>query len=381
MVEPNAADTPPLVAPGNQRRRHWALALFVGLLCGAATSAGVWLGVPDQFAASAAIRIHPDASGVLRPKEDAHVVDFERFKRTQRQLILNPRLLTSAIQRVSAANLPSLGEPAAALAWLQQQISVTFPDEAEIMYVGVRGCPDRTSAQALTDAIVAVYLEDVTDTDRQDKLTRLTDLEREFAEGQESLRKKRLDAHTTAEVAGVAEVGSLSPTQKLALREYWLIWKQLSQVQLELMVLRHKRDAAEAKLQPAAKSATPKDNTSSSQFDDSIAAQELIQRALTQRIESMKMEIKKISRPSVDLELMQMEVKALNEVQERLIHDLVQARSEVARAKPRVVRLSAATATDDDDRRVRFTTICGLAAFLASGAVVVLWNSRARLKA
>jgi hypothetical protein len=376
MAESDAAQNPPLIAPGDPPRRHWALALFVGLLGGAATAAGVWLGVPHQFMAEAALRVFPDESRVLPSKEDAGTVDFERLKRTQRQLVRSPSVLAAALQRQPVASLPTLREQVDSLAWLQQHITVTFPDEAEIMYVGFRGCPDRTTAEALTDAVVNVYLLDVVDADRQEKLTRVTNLQRACTEVEMTLRKKRSALRQLLATLGIDESGSLTQTQRFALKEYWHLWKQLSQVELELKVLQRKRGAAESRAEPVAKSGTQKDNTSVPQLDDSIATHELIRKELSERTGKLREEAEKFGRSSIDVDLMRADIKALNDLLDRLNRELQQFNMEIASMKSRVVRLSMAKATDDDERRVRLTTTCGLVALLAGGAVVVLWNSR-----
>jgi hypothetical protein len=376
MVESDAAQNPPLIAVGDPPRRRWARALFVGLLGGAATAAGVWLGVPHQFMAEAVLRVSPDESRLLRSKEDVGTADFERWKRTQRQLVRSPVVLTAALQRNSVASLPTLGEQVDSLAWLQQHITVTFPDEAEIMYVGVRGCPDRTTAEAITNTVVEVYLHDVVDAERQKKLLRIASLQKAQTETETDLRKKRSGLRQLAAALGTSDSESLTPTQRFALEEYPHLWNQLSQVELELKVLQRKRGAAESRAQPVVKSGTQKDNPSVPELDDSIATHELMRKELSERTSELRKEVEKFGRSSIDVDMMRAEIKALNDLLDRIIRELQQSNMELSSMKPSVVQLSTATATDDDDRHVRLTTLYGLVAFLAGGAVVVLWNSR-----
>jgi len=324
--------------------------------------------------AEVALRVLPDESQLLRSKEDAGTTDFERLKRTQGQLVRSPAVLFAALQSDSVASLLTLRDQVDSLVWLQQHITVTFPDDAEIMYVAVRGCPDGTTAEALTNAVVKVYLDEVVDTERQEKLLRVTNLERARVETEAALRKKQSELRQLSDALGIAESGSLN--QRLALKEYWHLWKHLSQVELELKVLQWKRRAAESRAQPVAKSGTQKDNTSVPELDDSIATHELMRKELSERTRTLRKEAEKFGRPPIDVDLRRADIKALNDLLNRLNRELQQSNMELSRMKSRVVRLNTATATADDDRRVRLTTTCGLAALLACGAVVVLWNSR-----
>ncbi|HEV8071997.1 MAG TPA: hypothetical protein VGP76_30055 [Planctomycetaceae bacterium] len=328
--------------------------------------------------AEAVLRVFPDESRLLRSKEDAGSVDFERVKRTQRQLVRSPAVLTAALQRDSVASLPTLREQVNSLAWLQQHITVTFPDEAEIMYVGVRGCPDRTTAEAITNAVVEVYLLDVVGAERQEKLLRITSLQKAQTETEADLRKKRIDLRQLSDALGIADSEALTQGQRFALEEYSDLWKQLSEVELELKVLQRKRGAAESRAQPVAKSGTQKDSASVAQLDDSIATHELMQKELSERTGKLRKEVEKFGRSSADVEMMRADIKALTDLLDRLNRELRQSNIEASSMKSSVVVLSAAKATEDDDHRLRLTTTCGLAALLACGAVVVLWNSRRR---
>jgi len=324
--------------------------------------------------AEAPLRVSPDEPRVLPFKEDAGTVDFERLKRTQRQLVCSPAVLTAALQRDSLASGPTFGEQIDPLAWLQQQITVTFPDEAEIMYVGVRGCPDRTTAEAITNALVQVYLQDVVDAERQQKLIRVSNLERARSEVETALRKKRIELRLS-DALGIADSGSLTQTQRFELTEYWHLWKQ-PQVELELKVLQRKRSAAESRAQPIAKSGAEKDSAPVAQLDDSIATHELLQKELSERTGKLRKEVEKFGRSSIDVDIMRADIKALNDLRDRLIRELQQSNMELSSMKPAVVLLSPPKATEDDDHRVRLTTTCGLVAFVVGCAFVVLWNSR-----
>ena len=101
-----------------------------------------------------------------------------------------------------------------------------------------------------------------------------------------------------------------------------------------------------------------------------------MRKELSERTDKLRKEAEKFGRSSIDVDLTRAEIKVLNDLLDRLNRELQQSNMELTSMKPRAVQLSAAKSTDDDDRRLRLTTTCGLAALLAVGAVVVLWNSR-----
>jgi hypothetical protein len=238
------------------------------------------------------------------------------------------------------------------------------------MNVSVR-CEDQRTAETLADAVVEVYLREVVDADRNEKMRRVSTLQNAHTEVLTDLRRKRSELRQLSNALGIADSEVLTPTQRLTLEEYSHLWKQLSQVELELKVLQRKRSAAESKAQPAAKSGTEKDSASVAQLDDSIATHELMQKELSERTGKLRNEVEKFGRSSIDADIMRADIKALNDLRDRLNRELLQSNMEVSSMKSSVVRLAPAKATEDNDHRVRLTTICGLVALVVGCAFVV----------
>jgi capsular exopolysaccharide synthesis family protein len=440
-------------------RRRWLLALKVGIAAGLLAAVAVWFGLPQQFVATAVLRVSAGESNVLllNPNRDASST-FDIYKRTQRQLLRSPVVLTSALQRESIAHLPLLTGQVDPLAWLQQIVSVTFPDDAEIMLVSVR-CEDRHTAEAVANTVARVYLDDVVYAEHQGKMTRLADLQKAYTEIETNLRKKRSDLHQLADALGTGDSEALTLAQKNTLQEYSALWTQLNQVESELKRaerarqlsngansggqdavhpvsdaelelaasadaaisslerestgLQRRIDETHRNMQPgigyttqyltgyqneigrvqwrmearkralhqelsARKRAIAEANAQS--IETSVVVLESQQKDLAARVAVLRAEAEKFGRSSVDVELMRAEIKAMDDLRDRIQRELHETGIEVATAKSRVMLLSPATMPQDDDRQRRAGFCAGFGGLgLFGGAIlVVVWDLRRR---
>jgi polysaccharide biosynthesis transport protein len=454
-------------APGDRRfvteawhalRRRWLLTLSVGVAVGAIAAAGAWFGTSRQYTATAILRISTGRSTVLNSNDHGEAVaTFDIFKRTQRQYIRSPRILTSVLQREEVV-AKIKGSSADPLSWLQQIVTVAYPDDAEIMQVSVR-TEDRDLSETLANTIVNVYLEDVNDAERQQKMRHESDLQTAFLDGEKNLRAKRLAIHDYAETLHTGDSGGLTPQQKNDMQEYMSAWTQLNQINFEIIKsnsvlnvsgtrggarsdsasaassaeedLRTTSDpvivsltsqlerlqtgldearhlysdnAAEFKKVSAdqqqridllrekvakRKAAVQKEivarlqltqQTNANFLNSSIAALTEQKKHLSERVDNLKKEVDKIGRPSVDVELMQAEVKAMEEIQNYIQRELHEAKVEVANSKPRTTLLSPAVTPQADalKNHLEFCGLTGAAGFFVSAALVVGWDLRRR---
>ena len=113
------------------------------------------------------------------------------------------------------------GGPADPLSWLQQIVTVAYPDDAEIMQVSVR-TEDRDLSETIANTIVNVYLEDVNDSERQQKMRHESDLQTAFLDGEKNFTK-RLAIHDYADTLHTGDSGGLTQ-QKNDMQEYMSAW-------------------------------------------------------------------------------------------------------------------------------------------------------------
>jgi polysaccharide biosynthesis transport protein len=462
-----SAESPPgdrhLVAEAiHALRRRWLLTTTVGLIVGSLVAVCAWFGTSRLYTATAILRISTGRSTVLNASDHGEALaTFDIFKRTQRQYIRSPRILTSVLQRAEVAAKLKNG-PSDPLSWLQQIVIIAYPDDAEIMQVSVR-TDDRELSETVANAIVDVYLEDANDTERQQKIRHMGDLESAFLDGEKSLRTKRLAIRDYADAMHTGDNDGLTPQQKNDMQEYMSAWTQLNQINFELIKsksilnmsgetpssntansgnsanaaasaeedikttsdpvvmnltsqLEHLQAAIdEAKHLYADKAALFKDfsdeqqpridrlkekisnrriavqkeiaarlkmaqQTNTKILNSSIASLTEQKKHLTERTDALKKEVDKIARPSVDVELMRAEVKAMEEIQNYIQRELHEAKVEVANSKPRTSLLSHAVTPQSDATKnhLEFCGLTGAGGFFASGALVIAWDLRRR---
>ncbi len=226
-------------------RRRWLAAGAVGLVLGSLAAVAAWSSVKSLSTATAVLRVAMGQSTILEQGQNHDgSTAFEVYKRTQRQLLRSPGVLTAALQRESVARLPLVTQQMGALSWLQNSVTVTFPDEAEIMQVSVT-CEDQHTAETLTDTIVDVYLADHVYGEHQEKLNRINTLQKAETETEANLRKKRSGLRELVDTLGTGDSETLTLAQKNTLQEYSILWTQLNQVEFDLKRAQRSRQARE----------------------------------------------------------------------------------------------------------------------------------------
>jgi len=222
-----------LVEAWHALRRRWLAATVAGLVVGSLAAIGVWYWVKNQYTATVVLRVAMGQSTVLEPGQNHDgATAFEVYKRTQRQLLRSPAVLTAALQREAVARLPNVSQ-VGSVAWLQNIVNVTFPDEAEIMHVSVT-CEDQRTAETLADTVVDVYLQDIVYAEHQEKLNRINTLQKAQTETEANLRKKRSGLRQLVDTLGTGDSEALTLAQKNTLQEYSILWTELNKVEFDL---------------------------------------------------------------------------------------------------------------------------------------------------
>ena len=107
-AEPAAMD---LMAYMHALRRHWLMALGIGLLCMAVVSPAVWFGIGARYTASAFLRVAMQDKPIAFATDSQGVVDrdrFEIYKNTQQQMVLSRFVLMAALRKPEVARLSSV---------------------------------------------------------------------------------------------------------------------------------------------------------------------------------------------------------------------------------------------------------------------------------
>ncbi|RCS46344.1 hypothetical protein DTL42_15360 [Bremerella cremea] len=216
-------------------RRQWLASVVLGVLLAVPIGVGVWLLQAPKYSSSAYLRISAnDQPLAFKTVEQAARNDFRTFKNTQVQLMITPFVLSKALGKDGIINLPVIAENENPLEWLQKELQVRFPGDAEILQVSMSSA-DPTTAMKIVNAVVGAYQEEVIESERMARVRRLDNLERVYNETEAKARSKRSDLRTLAETLGTSDSDTLSLAQQGSVQHYGLVRNELAQVRFDLM--------------------------------------------------------------------------------------------------------------------------------------------------
>ncbi len=200
-------------------RRHWPLAITLGLACGLVASVSAWLLTTDKYTAVSLLQISAVQQAIVFQTDDRSQNSFEIFKGTQQQLLTSDVVLISALRKSEAARSPVIQKEADPVRWLANNLRVEYPGNAEIMRVTLTGTnPDEVAL--LVRAVVEAYMNGAGDADRREKRDRLAELDKLYNEKSNLLRSKRMEMKQLEETLKTSDPGTLSLKQQMAMQEY-----------------------------------------------------------------------------------------------------------------------------------------------------------------
>jgi len=219
-------------------RRHWVLATALGSICGSILALAVWFGWGAQYAPAAFLRVSTTPEKILyQTANEQRFTEyaFDIYKDTQRQLMTSPLVLTAALRDTKINSLPSVRsennpDP---VAWLQKELRVSFPGEAEIMQVSLQG-RNPAEAATLVNAVVTAYMDKVVNGEIEQRRARLSELDRVYTEKDAEVRRRGNELRTMAKNLGADEPEALALKQRMAIQELADYQRQLAQVTFEL---------------------------------------------------------------------------------------------------------------------------------------------------
>ena len=192
-------------------RRHWPLAITLGLLCGAAATVAAWFLLADRYTASALLQVAVNEQQLVFTTADREqAASFEIYKGTQQQLVASEGVLTAALRKPGIAGLAILRNEEDPVRWLAKNLHVEFPGNAEIMRVSLTGVNPNDVA-TVVQAVVDAYMNEIVDAERNQKKARLDELNRLYAEKEGEMRNRRTELKQLAEQLGTGDTGALAP--------------------------------------------------------------------------------------------------------------------------------------------------------------------------
>ena len=211
-------------------RRHWPLAIALGLLCGAAATIPAWILTSERHTAVAVLRISANEKQlVFQTAERATANDFEIYKGTQQQLLTSDVVLAAALCSPQAASQTAVQKEDDPARWLARSLRVDIPPNSEIMRVSLTTSqPDE--AAFLVNAVVDAYMKVVVNAERCRQQDRLNDLDRIYAEKEAEMRVRRTELKQLAEQLGTGDTAALALKQQIAMQQYAEARNELSRL-------------------------------------------------------------------------------------------------------------------------------------------------------
>jgi capsular exopolysaccharide synthesis family protein len=236
----NNGDEPSRAAPGvislylHAFRRHWPLAITLGLVCGAAAMAPAWFLATERYTAVALLKVSSNGQQlVFHTADRASESSFEVYKGTQQQMLTSDVVLIAALRKPAAASLAVVQKEDDPVRWLARNLRVDFPGNAEIMRISLTDDhPDE--AATLVGAVVDAYMNEVVDAEGNRQRDRMKDLDRLFTEKETEMRSRRTELKQLAEAVGTGDTGALLLKQQIALQSYAEARNELVRIRSEL---------------------------------------------------------------------------------------------------------------------------------------------------
>ncbi len=172
-------------------RRNWLLGSIIGILVAGPVAATAWYMFPVKYNAVEFVRISQSQSTlVFETADSSGRSDYKGYKNTQKQLLLQPLSLSKALKDPEVATLPIVRENVDPISWLQDKLEVQFPDNSEMMNISLR-LTDPVAAHKIVKSVVDVYMADVVEKERAERLLRVDRLEKILVAAEDKVRKKR----------------------------------------------------------------------------------------------------------------------------------------------------------------------------------------------
>ena len=143
--------------------------------------------------------------------------EFSNFKRTQVAMLKSRFVLQAALRKPEIAKLPIVAAQADPVAWLESQLVVDFPGDAELLRVGMKG--DKSDQLAkLVNAVVDSYMNEVVYAERDEQLRGRENLQMATGKYREEIRRKFENLQKMQDQTGTDGRGR-SVAKKVAMRQ------------------------------------------------------------------------------------------------------------------------------------------------------------------
>lgn len=373
-------------------RRPWGIFLFAVGAAILVTTGVAWIVFPVEYEAFALLKISRYQPTVLDDGAVRTDDDFEIFKRTQVQLVGSYAVLNGTLHDPAIMKLPSvqmhLDDPTT---WLKEDLSVDYPDDAEIMRISMRG-PDRDDVVAIVDRLTDVYLREIVNRDKQERVEHEEELSRAYAK-QKAEYERQLEALATLEkIHQTTGSGAAELRKMVAMDELKALLRQREQISEEIRQTNVEIEIAEARAEMATEVRTGAGAASHVALAEELPVAVLMRKRgvletqigiVERQIASQMKVLDGLESFSEEVATKKEEVEALRSIKNRLGAEVDRAR--VERLAPDRIRLvDRAVLADDAGNAVRrglaFAAVATCGLLLIAAGLILEWPRRKQVE-
>ena len=208
---PGGPRSPEVVSGGMDRswfyhslRRRWLLVIGMGLVLSVGTAGLLWWLFPESASAVALFQVSSEEQSLAFREISNETRQFEILQKTQLALLKSYFVLQDAVRNPNVATLSTIASEPDPIQWLDDELSVTFPQESEILRIAITGSEDPMELQQIVDAVAQAYEDRVIYAARTKKLSTREVLARSLGDLQAEIRRKMEDFQDLAKELGTS---------------------------------------------------------------------------------------------------------------------------------------------------------------------------------
>ncbi len=214
-------------------KRRWRQVLVIGVPVAVVATLLAMQFLPAYFTAFALMRVASvEPRMVFKTVEEQG--DFPTYLKTQMALIRSRFVLNAALRRPGVSELSIVRQQKVPVEWLEKTISVDTYNSPEILRISMIG--DQPEEMALlVNAVKDAYLEEVVLAERKQRIARLSDLERIYADTEKKVRQRNERISNLAKQLGSGDSKALTNKQQMALEYIAQLRREHSRLKFEMM--------------------------------------------------------------------------------------------------------------------------------------------------
>lgn len=272
--------------------RRWPLALLGGLGLGALAATAAFLLIPPpKYTVKAMLQVASTPNRILFETREM-APDYRSYQRTQAVLAKSRKVLIAALRDPAVSQVRSIPAEDDPATWLDRELKVDFPGNAEIMTFTMTAAEPR-DAVVLVNAACDAYIKQIVQQERQQRVARYDGLREIFNKYQDKLREKRKGFRAAVEDVGPTDKLSVAARQQSATQNLGRLQAELVELRAEIRRVQLKAKVAAANRDRPGVPPAPAQGADPSDGDPQVAE-------LQQKSVALREELARASRRSRD---------------------------------------------------------------------------------